>query len=301
MTVYQHDFFNTELQGIVDAEGHRWFNKYSVLTKCGTLIDYSKRGKPYTPRLAENICQWCGSAFWRCKHHGRKASFCGTKCSSLYANGVRLVESYINNPMDRCFICHQWFRPRPSKEGGKTICCSSECGHQFRKWAEGLVFSWSKAEFSKVSFKDCIKCGKLFASANGGRKTCSDECSADIKRGHTRTSRKKRRASGFDNRGRHRKRCRHYNKEYDPKVNLSALVEYYAGKCATCDCTVKRSADYHPRQASIGHIVALSDTSEMGMKHGHHIWSNVMLQCVTCNSYQQTNAKGRASLLAMMV
>lgn len=301
MTVHQHDIFETELQGILDADGHRWFGKFKVLTKCGTLIDLGGRKRPRRPKLKEYRCFVCGDVFWRDSGKG-EYSCCGKLCATKYANLTKTVQSYLDNPMDRCFNCHQWFRPgvKKKEKGGRSICCSPECASDFRAWANKISDPWRDADHSRVAFNNCIECNKLFAASNARKKLCSDECQSENKRRHKSARRRRLRLKGFDTRGKHRKRCHKYGKQYDPKVNLSALMKYYAAKCETCGCAVKRTVDYHPSQASIGHIVALSDVSKEGMKHGHHTWNNVMLQCVTCNSYQQTEAKGQASLLALM-
>ena len=278
MTVHQHDLFNTDLQGILDADGHRWFGKFKVLTKCGTLIDTSNKKKPYRPQITEYKCLWCSEAFWRCKYK-TTGQFCSKACSANYATMTKRVQAYLDNPMDHCFNCGVWFRPGNTKEGGKSICCSTECGHEFRVWANEISNPWRDTETCSVTFNNCTECGVLFTADHARKTICSDECRAESKRKNAQAQRGSRRKRGLDHRGRHRKRHAKYGTKYDNKITAKAVAERDNHTCQMCFDRVEPhlGKGWQPRGWSIGHIVPVS------MK-GETVWSNVQCECIECNT-----------------
>mgnify|MGYP002522655975 CR=1 FL=1 len=119
-------------------------------------------------------------------------------------------------------------------------------------------------------------CGLKKASDNG---VCSKSCRDEKTRRIMRACHKGRRDG-------HRERARKFNCEYDPSVDLKRLIERDGLRCAICgemcDLEDHTWTDYAgPRHPSIDHIIPMS-------KGGGHIWGNVQVAHIMCNSEKGT-------------
>lgn len=85
----------------------------------------------------------------------------------------------------------------------------------------------------------------------------------------------------------HRRRARYYGCEYDPSVTLKRLIERDGLRCAICgemcDQNDHRWSKYTgPLSPSIDHIIPMA-------KGGGHIWNNVQVVHMICNSNKGDN------------
>jgi 5-methylcytosine-specific restriction endonuclease McrA len=89
----------------------------------------------------------------------------------------------------------------------------------------------------------------------------------------------------------HRKRARKFNCEYDSKTTLKAIRDRDGTKCLICGKKVKAKnlAGYHKDNATIGHIIAMSNG-------GSHTMSNVQLECMECNTKKGVKNSGQLRL-----
>jgi len=134
-------------------------------------------------------------------------------------------------------------------------------------------------------FFACRICGKKYTPRQyilscGGKVYsnpgyCSIECKTISNKTKVKESHRGRRDS-------HRYRARKYGCEYDSSVTLSKLIKRNGLHCAICGglCDLNdRSWSKHcgPMYPSIDHIIPMS-------KGGGHIWSNVQIAHIICNS-----------------
>lgn len=136
----------------------------------------------------------------------------------------------------------------------------------------------------------CIVCGKSFSIAeymgDCGLKQiqhdpsyCSDACKRRAK--HRKSKECKKRSGNFD-RGNHRHRARKYGVAYEPGITLKKVWKQNNGMCQICGkpCDWSdHSWNEHcgPLYPSIDHVIALANG-------GGHVWSNVQLAHMMCNS-----------------
>ena len=110
----------------------------------------------------------------------------------------------------------------------------------------------------------------------------SGYCSAECRDVHTKERRK---ISHKGRRDSHRYRAKRYGCEYDPSVTLKRLIERDGLQCAICgemcDPDDHTWSEYTgPMSPSIDHIIPMA-------KGGGHIWTNVQVAHVICNSYKR--------------
>jgi 5-methylcytosine-specific restriction endonuclease McrA len=72
-------------------------------------------------------------------------------------------------------------------------------------------------------------------------------------------------------------------------INKRRVFERDKWQCQLCGCKVKRTAQWHPRQATIDHIVPLA----LG---GEHKYANVQTACMECNSKKGATVQGQQRL-----
>ena len=143
-----------------------------------------------------------------------------------------------------------------------------------------------KLERSIVS-KNCIVCEKQYNGRAGGDKRC-DECERVYVRQERRKRRIKDRANGKVQPSSLRSRARKAG-VYMETVIPKKVYDRDKWRCVSCKCKVIYSFTYHPRQASIDHIIPLS----MG---GSHTYGNVQTMCVTCNSSKSNSIVSNVQL-----
>ena len=127
---------------------------------------------------------------------------------------------------------------------------------------------------NKVKEVPCYKCG-LMHIAKSYKSQCSG-CKAESNREHNREARKKRK--GKPKHTQYRKRARIYGVKYEP-VNKIKVFERDEYKCYLCGIDVVISEKYRPDQATIDHVIAMTNG-------GEHTYSNVKTCCHACNSYK---------------
>ena len=115
-------------------------------------------------------------------------------------------------------------------------------------------------------------CGMKYARDNG---VCSRECRDAKTKANKRASHRGRKDS-------HRHRARQYNCEYDSSVKLDRLIKRDGLRCAICggicDLNDHTWTEYSgPLYPSIDHIIPMS-------KGGGHVWDNVQIAHIICNS-----------------
>ena len=136
----------------------------------------------------------------------------------------------------------------------------------------------------------CIVCGGSFSIADYMKdrnlkqiqhdpKYCSDICRR--KANHRKSKDCKKRSGAFD-RGNHRHRARKYGVAYEPGITLRKVWMRNKGICqicgGPCDWSDRSWSKYcGPLYPSIDHVVAMANG-------GSHIWSNVQLAHMICNS-----------------
>ena len=79
----------------------------------------------------------------------------------------------------------------------------------------------------------------------------------------------------------YRQRCRKYGVKFDPSVTLGAILSRDKGRCAYCNCKVRRKDTNWQRMASIDHVIPLA-------AGGSHTFDNCVLACMQCNTAKST-------------
>jgi hypothetical protein len=110
-------------------------------------------------------------------------------------------------------------------------------------------------------------------------------CAEKAKQANNRKANKARRAKHGKDRS-HIKRARKYGVPYENGVTLLRALRELGNRCGVCRCVVRRSDKAVPKQATLGHIVALS----VG---GSHTWDNVQVECRACNTKKHTRPLGQ--------
>lgn len=123
-------------------------------------------------------------------------------------------------------------------------------------------------------------CGLRMARDNG---VCSAECRAEKKKRVLRAAHKGRQDS-------HRQRAKKNGCEYDSSVTLKKLIKRDGLQCALCggmcDVSDHRWSEHSgPLYPSIDHIIPMS-------KGGGHVWGNVQIAHMICNSLKGDMQKG---------
>lgn len=143
------------------------------------------------------------------------------------------------------------------------VCKCKICGSKYtpRQYMDsmGLTFFLNPGYCSK-------KCGRVFS---------------------TRITRRHKKLTKTDN---HRHRAVKYGCEYDPSVTLKKLIKRDGLRCAICgkmcDINDRSWTKYSgPMYPSIDHIIPMS-------KGGGHVWSNVQVAHLICNSIKSDKAVG---------
>lgn len=273
--------------------------------QCRLRATYHRLGKEYFDRRPE-LCPVCGSQFMkRAPDH----YYCCVDCTNVLRRENR--QKYV------CGRCGQAFQP---KAIDRLRYCSRECAFAAKaeqkeeraallsiaKWAVGLsraglhrCSDCEKAmpfvkrkrcrpcelararEAFKQSWKpqpkatrSCEQCGQGFDTYLGFNKRLCDVCMlADCRR----------RA--------HHLRCARLRGVESEKIEVGWVFDRDEWKCQLCGSKVIRmqGAGYHPRRATLDHIVPLS-------KGGSHTYQNVQCACYECNSLKGDKIVGGIGL-----
>jgi len=259
-----------------NSELDRWGqNKFTF--KLSSLV-VSKRSAPRKGTIAKP-CAFCGSVKIVNPSKENEKCFCDRECQAEHKRWHNKSQEYkqkTNDP-DSTWMQHV-----------KTL----------RQKAEAQRFNALQAKRIQ-RLTCCICCGKAFVRKQANSKFCSAHCSREVpywdtKKGviwcqecgieHYTTkfaSNKKYCSRKCQNKHNARKRdamIRNLTSLYIEPIGIELLHKKHRGKCCNCGCkTVLPDAVNKPEHATIDHIVPVA-------KGGWHVWSNVQLLCMACNS-----------------
>lgn len=165
-----------------------------------------------------------------------------------------------------CVECNSLFLWRREK-----LCCSTECQYKRNKRQKVL------SDHGTLK-RECKQCGATynFGTGEATNSFCSKKCQSKARHGTDKT---------------HKKRVLKFNSFSDGSVSLLRLRRRDGKKCLICGKKVltKNESGYHKDNASIGHIIALSNS-------GDHTMQNVQLECMECNMKKGTRDSGQLRL-----
>lgn len=179
------------------------------------------------------------------------------KIESVKRQTIRKAEKIKNNPLG--LSCYQLSRIKTID----NVHVCKECGKEYtlREYMESTGIKYYR---------------------NSGY--CSAECRKKALNRSVHESRKRR---GVPEN--HRQRARKYGCAYDPSVTLKKLIKRDGLRCAICgemcDLSDRGYSKYSgPMYPSIDHIVPMS-------KGGGHVWNNVQVAHIICNSEKGDNTQ----------
>lgn len=230
-----------------------------------------------SPRPEER-CEFCGVTFPR--KGSRRARFCSLDCSQSFAKAA-----YGKRQERTCEQCGAMFYKKPSAIGvsrhdGNTRgrFCSKRCAGTWRAQQPGWGIAHKppkpkppkpiKYPSSRVYFRTCDMCGRLFAARGASAKRCSTQCK-------------------IDHSGVRVKDLYHLATQFDAKTGqypgadwrkalLDYLVERDGDRCGVCnrkvDITLKSGPKGSRRGPSVDHVVPRSlggsdDPSNLRLTH----------------------------------
>jgi hypothetical protein len=210
-----------------------------------------------------NICLWCASVFSiKTRSSRNDGKYCSRQCRFDYL-AWRTEVREIQDGGDKWTISQWEFRA--CEECGKAFCkiagvtqncCSNGCSYKRTKRLLREQYE------PKLTWKDCIYCGKMFCS--GRTMTCSERCKRKAARG--------RKTGGY------KERCEKHGSHYDPSVKRIAIFKRDDWTCQLCGIKCRQDGEYLEDDApELDHIMPIS-------KGGDHIESNVWCLCRKCNS-----------------
>lgn len=240
-------------------------------------LHYRRNRGEHTTKV-EATCEQCGVTYQRAKRArtrlclmccelGRRAKISAAKTNQ---GRTRWPQSAVT--WRECRTCGRWHTAenpatlfvRLPGGGRKAAFCSSTC----------------HAAYQHVRLHICPDCGVSWADqilpGRGALKRCASCTKADRRSRHKAWVRQARLAGTYsgDN---HRQRARHYGVAYEP-INSRAVYDRDGWICGICDGAVDPGLAFPDlMSASLDHIVPMS----LG---GPHLWHNVQLAHLICNS-----------------
>jgi ribosomal protein S27AE len=185
-----------------------------------------------------------------------------------------------------CEICGAEYRPTY----GAQRTCGRSCGVTLRR-AEHDGYGGPPRRIwptSKINYRNCANCGKLFVARHANRKNCGDDCAYQslkqsiINRYATSQSFRDRVLSAA-----HARRADSLGLSSNPML-LGYLIRRDHRRCGICRKQVK--ALRGPMRASIDHIIPLS-------RGGLHELTNVQLAHYRCNLAKNNRGSGEQLML----
>lgn len=216
-------------------------------------------------------CKTCGNEHTRSTGYIRKGDMVCPECERIEALRIREEKrEKARQEAETRRIERQWYRAmHPPKNAYEKV-------HEQFLNRSGVCEICGK----HYTVREYVEsCGMKKASDNG---VCSREC-RDVKLKHiTKRAHVGRRDS-------HRHRAKRFGCEYDSSINLEELIKRDGLRCALCgemcDMNDHSWSKYSgPMYPSIDHIIPMS-------KGGGHVWSNVQIAHIICNSYKGNSQK----------
>lgn len=205
--------------------------------------------------LVGGDCEECGVSF-SYRHKGDRPArrFCSIKCSSAHA--VRTTSKQDNT--HTCKTCGEVFRRR--KSGGPYVAkfCSRPCADEAKRTGRkrSRPPKPPKPPRSRVWFRECKVCGRLFCGRSPSACYCSDECRYVVQLEVARQ-----RGNGLYAAATEYVDGQYRGANYRRGL-LIYLVERDGDRCAICrrrvDITLKSGTRGSPRGPSVDHIVPRS-------------------------------------------
>lgn len=234
-------------------------NQRFCTTKCSNTWWYQNGNHEYT-------CQHCGKTY-TAKHVSRN-QYCSRECAFEAKQARAQTRGIAPVFVKVCPVCGEYVE-------GRNVYCGDEC----RKEVARIKAREYAAQQHEGKRCKCKQCSVVFVPEYGDQRRayCSKQCAKRAARGHSyktlnaRARAKLRKFYGAEWRT-------HYE-----SINKRLVFERDKWTCQICGHKVKRTKEYHPHQASVDHIVPLSEG-------GGHVYSNVQTACVMCNSVKGTDA-----------
>lgn len=230
----------------------------SACSKCGSSGNRSKQSRCKI-RLT---CQGCGGSFT--PKASDRMKYCSRNCA--FAN------------------IDQWHAKKNQNSVESKVKQEVEALRSLGKPKRMLsIRKEAMARAISRRMRSCPDCGNQWLGPKYGEAKVvrCESCSSKRKAEYRRSYKRKRKAEI----GNHRKRARHFNVAYDPTVQATEVFRRDGWKCQGCGCKIKRTIAYHPKRATIDHIIPMA-------KGGGHTWDNVQAMCATCNGVKSDNAIG---------
>lgn len=241
-------------------------------------------------------CRKCALDSWRrpncrCKHCGKeyipkkfdRTTFCSRECFYAWDRehgrpGRRVVKPEPKPILD-CVVCGR----STGKRNAKT--CSEECRMEYRRQCERTRDKENHDELPRR----CKHCGVMFVPEYGNKRRifCSDRCA--------RSASKREGSHNFNSIGRKKMRSLHgdaWREHYEP-INRRKVFERDKWRCQLCGGKIRVTDEWHPKQATIDHIVPLA----LG---GDHTYANVQSCCMECNSQKGATIQGQQRLFGLV-
>lgn len=210
-----------------------------------------------------HICLWCASVFTiKTRSSKNDGKYCSRQCRFDYLNWrteVRAVQSdgdtwRVGGQCGDVRVCEACGKLYESTGANQKV-CSDACAYEKFKERQRRCYE------PKLTWKDCLYCGKMFCSS---RRTCSKRC----QRKNARANKSK----GYE------ERCIKYGTHYDPSVKRLAIFKRDNWTCQLCGIKCRQDGQYLEEDApELDHIMPIS-------KGGDHVESNVWCLCRKCNA-----------------
>ena len=192
-----------------------------------------------------------------------KNIYCSRKCYSEYTqrqNKLKLnnTKSYSNVYFINCKQCNNLF----TSQKQNSCYCSSNCSS---------IFSYYKRK--PIYKRECDVCNELFETKLKTQNQCSNDCIKIFKKQKNKEVNKKYRQCR-----KHIGRAKKFNVKYESGISIAKILKRDGTKCLLCSKEVlkKNISGYHKDNATIGHIISLSNG-------GSHSMDNVQMECMECN------------------
>lgn len=208
---------------------------------------------------------------YNCKNCGKQVKYksnqsniyCSKKCYSEYTQDQNKLKPinmklYSNVYFINCKQCNNLFTSQK-----QNYCyCSSKCSNNFSYYNSKPIYK-----------RECNVCNKIFQTKFKTQNQCSNDCIDIFKKQKNKELNRKHRQCR-----KHTGRAKKFNVKYESGISINKLLKRDGTKCLICGKEVlkKNMSGYHKDNATIGHIISLSNG-------GNHSMNNIQLECMECN------------------